>query len=158
RLRRLAESRAYDGLPVDDAETVVRRVVAAVVDAMPRAAPSPASRTGPPPPSRRDDDAFARRLQDLVARHRGERSDLPQLVSLSLRVEADEEELVAGACRLVLQVHDEKDPLHVRDAVSLWEDPPSVHGFGDRARTHTTLALRDAAGLWEPLERLLEQR
>ena len=93
-----------------------------------------------------------------MARHRGARSDLPQLVTLSLRVEADEEELVAGACRLVLQVHDERDPLHVRDAASLWHDLPSVHGFGDRARTHTTLALREAAAAWPPLERLLEQR
>ena len=58
----------------------------------------------------------------------------------------------------MLQVHDERDPLHVRDAASLWHDPPSVHGFGDRARTHTSLALRDAAAAWPPLERLLEQR
>ncbi|HEX4686553.1 MAG TPA: DEAD/DEAH box helicase [Nocardioides sp.] len=163
RLRRLAESRAYDGVPADAAESVVRRVVEAVVDAMPRSAPSPGSRrperlARPAAPPGGHGDAFARRLQDLVARHRGERSDLPQLVTLSLRVEADEEELVAGACRLVLQVHDEQDPLHVRDAASLWEDPPSVHGFGDRARTHTTLALRDAAGVWPTLERLLEQR
>jgi superfamily II DNA or RNA helicase len=164
RLRRLAESRAYAGVSADDAETVVRRVVDAVVDAMPRAAPvSPPPR--PPAPSSssprsggRDGDAFSRRLQDLVARHRAERSDLPQLVTLSLRVEADEEELVAGACRLVLQVHDERDPLHVRDAASLWNDPPSVHGFGDRARTHATLALREAAAVWPPLDRLLEQR
>ncbi len=163
RLRRLAESRAYDGLPADAAEIVVRRVVDAVVDAMPSAAPSSdgtRDRTRPGEPSRAPtvDDAFSRRLQDLVARHRRGASELPQLVTLSLRVEADEEELVAGACRLVLQVHDERDPLHVRDAVSLWEDPPSAHGFGDRARTHTTLALREAATAWPPLEGLLEQR
>ena len=41
-------------------------------------------------------------------------------MTISLRVEADEDELVAGAVRLVLQVHDEQDPLHVRDAVDLW--------------------------------------
>ena len=44
----------------------------------------------------------------------------PQLVRISLRVEADEEELIAGAVRLVLQVHDEQDPLHVCDAALLW--------------------------------------
>jgi superfamily II DNA or RNA helicase len=155
RLRRLAESRAYAGLSAADAETVVRRVVDAVVDAMPRGAPAD---TAAAPTGRYDRDVFARRLQDVVARHRGDRSDLPQLVTLSLRVEADEEELVAGACRLVLQVHDERDPLHVRDAASLWHDPSSVHGFGDRARTHATLALREAAAVWSPLDRLLEQR
>src|SRR6188472_2173278 len=108
RLRRLAESRAYAGLSADAAEAVVRRVLEAVVDTMPRAAPS--SPQPPRAPSHRyEGDVFARRLQDVVRRHRGERSDLPQLVTLSLRVEADEEELVAGACRLVLQVHDERD-------------------------------------------------
>ena len=58
----------------------------------------------------------------------------------------------------MLQVHDERDPLHVRDAASLWHDPPAVHGFDDRARIHTALALREAAAAWPPLERLLEQR
>ena len=164
RLRRLAESRAYAGLPPADAEHVVRRLVDAVVDTMPRAAPTTpiarplGSRPSDPPASPPGDDAFGRRLQALVARHRGDGADLPQLVTLSLRVEAHEEELVAGSCRLVLQVHDEQDPLHVCDAAALWNDPPSVHGFGDRSRTHTTLALRDAAAAWPPLERLLEQR
>ncbi len=159
RLRRLAESRAYAGLTADAAETVVRRVVDAVVDTMPRTAPPAAPRRPEAVPvrPRPADGAFSRRLQDLVVRHRSS-PDLPQLVTLSFRVEADEEELVAGACRLVLQVHDERDPLHVCDGASLWNDPPSAHGFGDRARTHATLALRVAAGAWLPLDRLLEQR
>ncbi|MBO0847439.1 MAG: SNF2 helicase-associated domain-containing protein, partial [Nocardioides sp.] len=164
RLRRLAESRAYDGVTAAEAETVVRRVVDAVVDTMPRTPPAQAVSRSPRPATstvsgrERPEDAFSRRLQALVARHRGEPVDLPQLVTLSLRVEADEEELVAGGCRIVLQVHDERDSLHVRDAASLWLDPPSVHGFGDRARTHATLALRDAARAWPPLDRLLELR
>ncbi|HET9840739.1 MAG TPA: DEAD/DEAH box helicase [Nocardioides sp.] len=159
RLRRLAESRTYAGLTADAAETVVRRVVDAVIDTMPRT-PPPAAPRRPEATSVRPrpaDADFSRRLQDLVVRHRSA-SDLPQLVTLSFRVEANEEELVAGACRLVLQVHDERDPLHVCDGASLWNDPPSIHGFGDRARTHATLALRDAATAWPPLDRLLEQR
>jgi superfamily II DNA or RNA helicase len=158
RVRRLAESRAYAGLTADAAETVVRRVVEAVVDAMPRTSPpSGRGEATAAPRVRSSEGAFSRRLQDLVTRHRGA-PDLPQLVTLSFRVEADEEELVAGACRLVLQVHDERDPVHLCDAAGLWQDPPSVHGFGDRARTHASLALRDAATAWPPLERLLEQR
>jgi superfamily II DNA or RNA helicase len=161
RLRRLAESRAYAELDVDAAEVVVRHVVDAVVDTMPRSTP-----TGP---VRRQFDAhrastsaasddFTVKLRSLVDRHRQHAGgDLPQLVTLSLRVEADEEELVAGACRLVLQVHDERDPMHVRDAGSLWRDPPSVHGFGDRARVHATLALRNAAEAWPVLEQLLNR-
>ena len=80
----------------------------------------------------------------------------PHLVTISLRVEADEEELVAGAVRLVLQVHDEQDPLHVRDAVDLWTRTEEEHGFGERARVHATLALRGAAEGWPVLDRLLE--
>jgi len=162
RLRRLATSRAYDGLAPDAAADVVRRVVDAVVDTMPRSSPTGASLRRVEPPrveTRRPadvDDSFTRRLQGLVDRHRAA-ADLPQLVTLSLRVEADEEELVAGACRLVLQVHDERDPLHVVDAGSLWRDPVSVHGFGDRARVHATLALRAAGEAWPVLEGLLTQ-
>ena len=84
--------------------------------------------------------------------------DLPQLVRISLRVEADEEELVAGAVRLVAQVHDEQDPLHLCEAALLWTDTEASHGFGDRARTHASIALRGAAEAWPVLDRLLELR
>jgi superfamily II DNA or RNA helicase len=162
RVQRLATSRLYDGVSADEAEGTVRRLIDAVVDAMPRTAPATSPRRdhagGQPTRPRGDTDGFSLRLRDLVERRRREPADLPHLVTLSLRVEADEEELVAGACRLVLQVHDERDPLHVRDAASLWHDPSSVHGFGDRARTHTAIALRDAAAAWPVLDRLLEER
>jgi superfamily II DNA or RNA helicase len=159
RLRRLAEARAYAELSPADAEQLVRHMVDAVVDAMPRTAPLPAAsrqRSSESPRRAPTTEAFSRRLRTLVERHRDE-SSLPQLVTLSLRIEADEEELIGGSCRMVLQVHAEQDPVHVRDAVDLWQDPPSVHGFGDRARTHATIALRAAAVAWPPLERLLEQ-
>ena len=84
--------------------------------------------------------------------------DLPALVTISLRVEADEEELVAGSVRLVLQVHDELDPLHLCDAALLWTGTSEDHGFGDRARTHAAIALRAAAHAWPVLDRLLELR
>jgi superfamily II DNA or RNA helicase len=102
----------------------VDRVVAAVIDAVPRRPPAGAA----------------------------------QLVRLSLRIEADEEELVAGAVRVVPQVHDELDPVRVCDAVLLWTGGGEAAGFGDRARTHAALALRDAAEAWPVLDRLLELR
>ncbi len=78
---------------------------------------------------------------------------------ISLRVEADEEELVAGSVRLVLQVHDEQNPLHLCDAAVLWTARRAgEHGFGDRARTHAAIALRGAAEAWPVLDRLLELR
>ncbi len=86
--------------------------------------------------------------------------DRPHLVSLSLRIEADEQELIDGSCRLVLQVHDERNAAHVADAALLWTEsgPDASHGFGDRARTHATIALQAAADAWPVLERLLEAR
>lgn len=163
RIIRLATSRQYDDMAGAAAEQLVRQVLEAVVDSMPRSAP-PSSPTrqklpdGSAAPRRvAEGSAFARRLQERVARHRAAGS-LPQLVRISLRVEADEEELVAGAVRLVLQVHDEQDPLHFCDAALLWTDSEASHGFGERARTHASIALRGAAEAWPVLDRLLELR
>ncbi|MGI8645603.1 MAG: DEAD/DEAH box helicase [Nocardioides sp.] len=123
----------------------VRRLLDAVADTVPRAAPAGAVPAAGWPLRER-----------LESHRRGGSGRRPHLVTISLRVEADEEELVAGAVRLVLQVHDEQDPLHVRDAGDLWTEPPERHGFGDRARVHATIALRAAADAWPVLDRLLE--
>ena len=112
-------------------------------------------------PHRVDPD-FTRRLEERVARARARgNDDRPQLVNIALRVEADEEELVAGAVRLVLQVVAADNAAHVADAALLWteaDEPGSSHGFGDRARTHASIALRAAAEAWPVLDRLLELR
>ncbi|MDN4172109.1 DEAD/DEAH box helicase [Nocardioides sp. SOB77] len=175
RVEMLARSRTYDGTDAVAAEALVRQVLDAVADAVPRTAPragrrpatAPATRPAPGPRAaagpRAADPGFAARLQARIDRHRtgdGRVGELPQLVTVSLRVEADEEELVAGAVRLVLQVHDEQDPLHVCDAARLWTEtgPDATHGFGERARTHATIALRAAAEAWPVLDRMLELR
>ncbi|WP_418060873.1 DEAD/DEAH box helicase [Pimelobacter simplex] len=156
-VERLAHARAYDGLPPADAVVLVRQVLDAVAATLPRAAPAP-----PPAPVARTPEDFAdrvrRRLADRVRSHPardGGDPVLPELVSISLRVEADEEELIAGAVRIVLQVHDERDPLHVCDAALLWTGGPADHGFGSRARIHASIALRAAADAWPVLDRLL---
>jgi superfamily II DNA or RNA helicase len=161
-IARLARARAYDGLDPDAAHEVVEGVLAAVADALPRAAPvRTPSRPGPPVLPRPADGDFARRVEERVAlRAQARRAlDLPELVRISLRVEADEEELLAGAVRLVLQVHDEQDPLHVCDAAVLWAEPAAgdlpEHGFGPRARIHAGIALRGAAEVWPVLDRFL---
>ncbi len=140
--------------------TQVRQVLDAVADTLPRGAPVPAPR--PRTAAARREPDFGARLEARLARLRtgGQQAELPQLVRIALRVEADEEELVAGAVRLVLQVHDERDPLHVCDAVDLWDPArgPAEHGFGDRARTHTSIALRTASEAWPVLDRLLALR
>ena len=139
-----------------DEEAVVRGLLDAVADAMPRSAPSANAVLAP---RRERQPTFEQRLQARLARHqRHDPRDLPQLVTISLRVEADEEELVAGAVRLVPQAHDEQNPLHLADLALLWTGTPDEHGFGDRARTHATIALRAAADAWPVLDRLLELR
>ncbi|WP_028661348.1 DEAD/DEAH box helicase [Nocardioides insulae] len=177
RVRLLAEARAYDALGPEAAEGVVRGVLDAVVDAMPHVPPrsggtrraggsARASRPGTHPGSTRPADTrtddFVGRLQARVESHlsgsRIERDELAQLVRISLRVEADEEELRGGSVRLVLQVHDETDPLRLADAALLWTGDPREHGFGERARTHVAVLLRGAADAWPVLDRLLDLR
>ncbi len=132
-------------------ERLVRDVVAAVVDAVPRTSPAPAR-----PVAAAVRPAFRERLARRLQVH--DTSALAQLVRLSLRIEADEEELLAGAVRVVPQVHDEQDPMRVCDAALLWTDEGLRQGFGERARTHAGIALRSAAEAWPPLDRLLELR
>lgn len=166
RITDLAAARAHEGLDAATAEGIVRAVLDAVADAMPRAAPIATRR--PPiasghaaPRARAVDPDFTRRLQERVARARARSSDdRPQLVSIALRIEADEEELVAGAVRVVLQVHASENAAHVCDAAVLWTESglDASHGFGDRARTHASIALRAAADAWPVLERFLELR
>ncbi|MCW2764327.1 MAG: SNF2-related protein [Nocardioides sp.] len=194
RVEMLASTRAHEGLGADAAADLVRLVLDAVADAMPRSAPVAGRRSGfetvaaqPPQPAtgsqrlsrdraraRVGSTDFAARLQARVDKHlAAPPDDRPQLVTISLRVEADEEELVAGGVRLVLQVHDEQNPLHLCDAALLWAEPvetaagrpprepagrDATHGFGDRARTHASIALRAAADAWPVLDRLLELR
>jgi superfamily II DNA or RNA helicase len=170
RIADLARARARDaGFDEATAEGVVRAFLDAVVDTVPRTAPARARRTTRPaavahsaePRDVVDADEFSERLQRRIARIRARgRDDRPHLVSISFRVEADEEELVAGAVRLVLQVHAADNPAHLVDAALLWAEagPEASHGFGDRARTHAGIALRAAAEAWPVLERLLDLR
>jgi superfamily II DNA or RNA helicase len=157
RIARLAGSRHAAELDTEVAEQLVREVLEAVVDSMPRSAPPTLPATSPTRQKVSDGSTFAERLRARAVKQR-RAGELPQLVRISLRVEADEEELVAGAVRLVLQVHDEQDPLHLCEAALLWTDTEAGHGFGPRARTHASIALRGAAEAWPVLDRLLELR
>ncbi|WP_406098038.1 DEAD/DEAH box helicase [Streptomyces sp. NBC_01013] len=60
----------------------------------------------------------------------------------------------AGAA--VAQVHSLADPTYVVDAAALW-DGTAGEPFGPRSRIDAVLALRRAARVWPPLERLLDQ-
>ena len=162
RLRRLAESRAYAGLPAADAEHVVRRLVDAVVDTMPRAAPTaPAASVPARVPTRTP--VRGRRLQQASpgARRpppwRGRRpapAGDPLAPGRGPRGGARRRIVPAGAPG----ARRAGPAPRLRRRARCGTTHASVHGFGDRARTHASLALREAAVAWPPLERLLEQR
>jgi superfamily II DNA or RNA helicase len=169
----LAQARAYDDLDPTAAAALVGQLLDAVADALPRAAPVERSGSRDARRSELLDTGSAGDFAERVRRRAAERARaaqrtaLPELVRVSLRIEADEEELVGGTVRVVLQVHDERDPLHVCDAALLWtlrdaSSPGSSgqageesHGFGSRARVHASIALRAAAEVWPVLDRLL---
>ena len=130
----------------------------------PWSTPCPAARPSPTRVTRSSRTPFHERLErrlrlhDPEARPEEER-DLAQLVRIALRIEADEEELVAGSVRVVPQVHDEQDPLRFCDAALLWTGEgrrPRLR----RARPHPRRASRcaRAADAWPVLDRLLELR
>ncbi|MFJ7197154.1 MULTISPECIES: DEAD/DEAH box helicase [unclassified Streptomyces] len=60
------------------------------------------------------------------------------------------------AAAAVTQVHSLADPTYVTDAAALWNGGAG-EPFGPRARIDAVLALRRAARVWVPLERLLDQ-
>ena len=156
RLRLLAESRTYDGVDTEAAEALVWSMVAAVVDAMPAGSSAGATRRAAAAvvPRRPLPDG---RLRERLERHLRREEPAVQAVdavSISLRVEANEESLSSGVVTLVLQVHDEANPLHVADATVLWRDDPRDHGFGPRTRTQVAMRLGEAARAWPPLQRM----
>jgi superfamily II DNA or RNA helicase len=168
RIRDLARARAHDGFDEATAEHQIRTLLDAIADTAPRT--PPAARTQPAAdqpgsPGRTtpalDPDDFSRLLQQRLQRMKARGSDdRPTLVSLGFRVEADEEELIAGSVRVVLQVHAAHNDAHVADAGLLWAESgdDASHGFADGARTQVSIALRNAAEVWPVVERFLEMR
>ncbi|MFD9086508.1 DEAD/DEAH box helicase [Streptomyces prasinus] len=61
-----------------------------------------------------------------------------------------------GAGAAVVQVHSLADPTLVADAAALWAGTAD-HAFGPRARVDAALAVRRAARVWPPLDRLSDQ-
>lgn len=61
-----------------------------------------------------------------------------------------------GAGAAVVQVHSLADPTLVADAAALWSGEADS-AFGPRSRVDTALAVRRAARVWPPLDRLSDQ-
>ncbi|MFK3983343.1 DEAD/DEAH box helicase [Micromonospora sp. NPDC050397] len=131
-----------------DATTLVRRFLDAVADALPRTPDGTGPYAADPP----------RAVPELVD-WAGEVAAVDTGIRLSLRVEADPDDVGGNPLRAVLQVFEQTDAGSLVDARTLWE-PAGAGPRIDRpesARTDTTLALRRAGRVFPALLRLLEE-
>ncbi|MCX4830250.1 DEAD/DEAH box helicase [Streptomyces sp. NBC_01016] len=158
-------------LRVPQPEALVRALLDAVADALPRT-PAAAHAAGAP---------FAAAAAQHIPRARPwaveAAAGLDAGVKVSLRLDLSQAALFDGdefdgeeepesgseegvgarrAGAAIVQVHSLADPTRVVDAAGLWAGEAGEH-FGPRARIDAVLAVRRAALAWPPLGRLLEQ-
>ncbi|MFC9113590.1 SNF2-related protein [Streptomyces sp. NPDC057092] len=140
-------------------EALVRAFLDAVADTLPRTPAAPYA-SGLPFAARRPQRLpGARDWAAEVA------AGMDAGVRVSLRLDLSAHDLfdtgetaggARGAGAAVVQVHSLSDPTLVADAAALWSGEAD-HGFGPRARVDAALAVRRAARVWPPLDRLADQ-
>ncbi|MFE0523913.1 SNF2-related protein [Streptomyces sp. NPDC058954] len=143
-------------LLLPEPEALMRAFLDAVADTLPRTPAAPHACGRP----------FAdRRPQRLPEAHDWAAEvaagmDAGVRISLRLDLSAyelfDGEESVRTAGAAIVQVHSLADPTLVVDAAALWAGEADA-AFGPRARVDAALAVRRAARIWPPLDRLAEQ-
>ncbi|MDC2957620.1 DEAD/DEAH box helicase [Streptomyces gilvifuscus] len=143
-------------LLLPEPEALMRAFLDAVADTLPRTPAAPHACGRP----------FAdRRPQRLPEAHDWAAEvaagmDAGVRISLRLDLSAyelfDREESVRTAGAAIVQVHSLADPTLVVDAAALWAGEADA-AFGPRARVDAALAVRRAARIWQPLDRLAEQ-
>jgi superfamily II DNA or RNA helicase len=135
-------------LELPAAQVLLRGFLDAVADGMPRTPAAVRAAGGP---------AFAAVEPQPVPGLRGWADEVAAGVDagvrVSLRLEVLDGDFERGAFRAVVQVHSLADPTLVTDAGDLWAG--AGPGFEERARIDAMLAVRRAARVWAPLERLL---
>ncbi|GHG87981.1 DEAD/DEAH box helicase [Streptomyces lanatus] len=144
-------------LRLPEPEALVRAFLDAVADTLPRTPAAPHA-SGRPFAARE-----AQRLpgaQDWAAEVAAG-MDAGVRISLRLDLSAydlfdDREDGARSAGAAVVQVHSLADPTLVADATALWSGEADA-AFGPRARVDAALAVRRAARVWAPLDRLSEQ-
>ncbi|WP_406195269.1 DEAD/DEAH box helicase [Streptomyces sp. NBC_01017] len=166
-LRAVAAALPYEGhavplpgpgpLLLPDPEALMRSFLDAVADTLPRTPAAPHA-SGKPFAARR-----AQRLPDAHdwAAEVAAGMDAGVRVSLRLDLSAydlfdDRDDGVRSAGAAIVQVHSLADPTLVADAAALWSGEADA-AFGPRARVDAALAVRRAARVWAPLDRLSEQ-
>ncbi|MEU2616766.1 DEAD/DEAH box helicase [Streptomyces sp. NPDC007157] len=137
-------------------EALIRSFLDAVADTLPRTPAAPHT-SGRPFAARE-----AQRLPDAQewAAEVAAGMDAGVRVSLCLDLSAydlfDDSEEAHRAGAAIVQVHSLSDPTLVTDAAALWAGRADA-AFGPRARVDAALAVRRAARVWPPLDRLAEQ-
>ncbi|MFJ5972714.1 DEAD/DEAH box helicase [Streptomyces sp. NPDC093060] len=145
-------------LRLPEPEALIRSFLDAVADTLPRTPAAPHTAGHP---------FAAREPQALPAAHDWAAevaAGMDAGVRISLRLDlsaydvfdagAVEGARAAGAA--IVQVHSLADPTLVADAAALWAGDADA-AFGPRARVDAALAVRRAARVWPPLDRLAEQ-
>ncbi|ANS69020.1 SNF2/RAD54 family helicase [Streptomyces lincolnensis] len=139
-------------------EALMRAFLDAVADTLPRTPAAPYA-SGLPFAAR-----AAQRLPDAQDWAAEVAAGMDAGVRVSLRLDLSAYDLFdedggdgarsAGAA--IVQVHSLADPTLVADAAALWAGETDA-AFGPRARVDAALAVRRAARVWAPLDRLTEQ-
>ncbi|MEX1653184.1 SNF2-related protein [Streptomyces pseudovenezuelae] len=144
-------------LRLPEPEALMRSFLDAVADTLPRTPAAPHA-SGKP---------FAARAPQRLPHARDWAAEvaagMDAGVRISLRLDLSayhlfnaEADGVRSAGAAIVQVHSLADPTLVTDAAALWAgDADAV--FGPRARVDAALAVRRAARVWPPLDRLSEQ-
>ncbi|MFH8978565.1 SNF2-related protein [Streptomyces sp. NPDC017890] len=141
-------------------EALIRAFLDAVADTLPRTPAAPHA-SGRPFAAR-----GAQRLPDAHDWAAEVAAGMDAGVRISLRLDLSAYDLFDGdgdgnpgarsAGAAVVQVHSLADPTLVADAADLWSGAADA-AFGPRARVDAALAVRRAARVWPPLDRLTEQ-
>ncbi|MFI7020524.1 DEAD/DEAH box helicase [Streptomyces sp. NPDC050164] len=167
-LRAVAAALPYEGhavpLPgpgpirLPEPEALVRAFLDAVADTLPRTPAAPHA-TGRPFAAR-----DAQHLPDAHDWAAEVAAGMDAGVRISLRLDLSAYDLfddafdggARGAGAAIVQVHSLADPTLVADAAALWAGEAD-DAFGPRARVDAALAVRRAARVWPPLDRLADQ-
>ncbi|MFD7390062.1 SNF2-related protein [Streptomyces sp. NPDC059852] len=144
-------------LRLPEPEALLRSFLDAVADTLPRTPAAPYAAGRP---------FAAREAQPLPTAHAWAAevaAGMDAGVRISLRLDLSAHTLFdedAGGSRnagaAIVQVHSLADPTLVADAAALWSGEADS-AFGPRARVDAALAVRRAARVWPPLDRLAEQ-